>query len=121
MTHILATHVKRMYPALRNFELKSIGFWQYGVGRPTTESTKKWVQQCNFVFRVAHVVCTHEIDAYMTGDNASGWIIEMILQNDKRVKLYVSCDAATSSVMLRKRMMGASNGLICRVSEHGNF
>ena len=106
----------KMYPAIRNFELRSIGRWLLPVGRPTTTSKQTWVQQCNFVFRVVKVVSSTDDHDMLAVDAGTGWIIEICTQTGEKIECYVSCEIATSNAALRRRLMSSATGLICRLT-----
>lgn len=104
-----------MYPAVRRFDGKTIGRWRLPVGRPTSTSQEKWVQQCNFVFKVRYLVSTDE-DGGLLADRGTGWIIEIQTQDGRRFECFVTCEQATSNSSLRRRIMSCERGLICRLT-----
>ena len=107
-----------MYPSIRRHEARSIGVWKFAVGRPTSESTQKWVQRCNFVFRTVYKIQTlpdNEGNALDTDKNC-GWIIELEDQTGAVKECYISTEHASSNTVIRKRLMSALPGVICRIT-----
>lgn len=107
-----------MYPSTRRFDVNSIGIWNYSVGRPTAESDKKWSQRCNFVFRVLYKIQTlpeHESSILETDKNC-GWIIEITNQEGANKECYLSTEHASSNTIVRRRLMSAMSGTICRIT-----
>lgn len=108
-----------MYPSIRRFDAKSIGVWKHAVGRPTSESTQKWVQRCNFVFRVLYKIQTlsdHDSCSILETDKNCGWIIDITDQADAKKECYLSTEHASSTATMRRRLMSAKSGTICRMT-----
>ena len=106
-----------MYPSLRRFDINSIGVWKYPVGRPTTESAQKWMQRCNFVFRTRYTIQTLAADdSMLETDKNCGWIIELEDQSGTKKECYVSTEHAASNTIIRRRLMSALPGAVCRLT-----
>ena len=106
------------YLPSRRFDICSIGVWKFDeVGRPLQDSKKKWTQRCNFVFVTKYKIktLTDDNSSLLDTDRNCGWIIEM--KNHKECKeCYVSTEHASSSTILRRRLMSAMPGSVCRIT-----
>ena len=102
----------KMYPSIRRFDAKSIGVWKHGVGRPTSESTQKWVQRCNFVFRVLYKIQTlsdHDSSSILETDKNCGWIVDITDQADANKECYL-----TAIMPLAVSLSHVTCGVACR-------
>ena len=104
------------YLPSRRFDIFSIGVWKFDVGRPTGDSEKKWSQRCNFVFRTKYKIQTlMDENSLMETDKNCGWIIEMASRRETR-ECYISTEHASSTTILRRRLMSAMPGSVCRIT-----
>ena len=104
-----------MYKLHRNFKEKKMGYWQYKtVGRPDKDAERIWIPRCNFVMSVTATTKVLESDL-------SGWVVHITTADDIDEKLLISCEEAASTMVLRKRMMKGSPGLIARLTSEDFF
>lgn len=91
-----------------------MGFYQHkGVGRPTPDAERVWVNRCNFVIKV--VATTTMLD-----NSSSGWMVRVETPQES-ARILVSCDTAASTSLLRKKLMKTFRGLIARITTEDFF
>lgn len=96
-----------MFKLERDFKNKSIGRWQYPTqGRPLEESERIWLTRCNFVLRIT---------AVLQSSNSSGWCVQ-IERPDSRRNLFLSCEHASNTSALKRKIMKSQPGLIARLT-----
>ena len=91
----------------RDFKNKTIGRWQYPTqGRPSEESERIWLTRCNFVLRVT---------AVLQSSQSSGWCIRVDRPDSSRT-LFLSCEHASNTAALKRKIMKSQPGLIARLT-----
>eukprot|EP00966_Prymnesium_polylepis_P076220 1766575-Prymnesium_polylepis.1 len=93
------------YPLQRRHDIRSIGMWVYPVGRPTSETSPKWKQASNFVFKATMRVDTVEDSV---GDN--GWILDVYCQDHTHTTCFIPSSIVSSSTALNKHLMRNISG-----------
>lgn len=103
-----------MFRIVKNLEKLELGRFQYNQkGRPGPSSKEVWVSRCNFVF---------DFDATITmPDGSSGWILTIRSKIAPRCVVFLTCHEATSTIILRKKLMNSGRGLIARLTSEDFF
>lgn len=98
-----------MWHMKRDYQRQEIGCFQYTErGRPSDVSEQSWISRANFVFDVTHTIESVE------GDDISGWVIQMYGRNLKPRQCIITCEEASSTSKLRRKLMKGSPGAIAR-------
>lgn len=95
-----------------------MGFWQHPTaGRPGQGVERVWIPRCNFVLKI--VATTQALDA-----SSSGWVVHITMEDPSHkldTNVFINCDQASSTSVLRKRLMKANPGLIARLTSEDFF
>ena len=103
-----------MFRLTRRPEICSIGHYTYTTtGRPTDDSSRKWVAKCNFVFKIVAkmALLNPEPDMYSNW----GWLVRCTYDKDSVEELYMKCEDASSSANLKRFFMKSLSGAVCRM------